>query len=259
MATPADWTELAERFRALPTPHDLHSIRLGGSWRAKRLGELVIEAVQSDGDVEQSAEEAARLGTLAFRVASAVLTKTPPTVPNVGGGPQNPQQRAALHARYCALAAEAAVLAGVATKHDTDAAAVSAWLDLLDWGPFHRGDYGEGNGFIGNLAEASAVLCEELRSKRRRQEEDPPSGKPSDLVPLSGARTYSNRASWLATELRARNLTIAELSARGGAPDRKTLQKILQGAYVRGAILDKLADALSFKGKSVARVEIPDD
>jgi len=117
------------------------------------------------GDIETSAERVAASARMAFTVAGAVL-ESPQGVWIISGGPPERQLSTSLHTQFRALAMEAAVLAGVAPSGSDGGLAVSAWLDLLDEGPFSQ-EYGEGRGIIENLPEASAVLCGELRARDR--------------------------------------------------------------------------------------------
>jgi hypothetical protein len=67
---------------------------------------------------------------------------------------------------------------------------------------------------------------------------------------------HGSRASWLQERLRERGWGSADASAFGG-PDRKTIEKILDGKIVRNDILEKLATALSQKVSEVKVIEIP--
>jgi hypothetical protein len=58
---------------------------------------------------------------------------------------------------------------------------------------------------------------------------------------------FPGRAKWLDDYLREHHLTPAALRKRG-APDRKTLKKILRGKKVTDGVLEKLAASLSRKG-----------
>lgn len=72
------------------------------------------------------------------------------------------------------------------------------------------------------------------------------------------AERYPNRAKWLDAQLVQRAWSKNDLAQYGG-PDRKTVQKILDGEPVREDMLEKLADALSQKFGKVSVTEIPRD
>jgi len=69
---------------------------------------------------------------------------------------------------------------------------------------------------------------------------------------------FPNRASWLAERLYERSWNKHDVWRRSG-PDHKTIQKILDGERVREDVLEKLAKALSQKGRTVEVTEIPRD
>lgn len=84
------------------------------------------------------------------------------------------------------------------------------------------------------------------------------SGNGKDLVPQ-----FPNRAAWLKDRLRERSWNKNDLSRHGG-PDRKTVQKILNGQQIREEGLEKVATALSKAHASkklpqVALLDIPQD
>jgi DNA-binding Xre family transcriptional regulator len=74
---------------------------------------------------------------------------------------------------------------------------------------------------------------------------------------------FPNRASWLKDRLHERAWNKNDLSRRGG-PDRKTVQKMLDGQKIREDVLEKVATALSKaptskKLPNVTLVDIPQD
>jgi len=71
-------------------------------------------------------------------------------------------------------------------------------------------------------------------------------------------RPYPNRAAWLRERLKERAWNKNDIRRFGG-PDRRTIQRVLDGLRVREDGLEQLAVALSKKGGKVAVVEIPSD
>jgi hypothetical protein len=69
---------------------------------------------------------------------------------------------------------------------------------------------------------------------------------------------FPNRATWLADQLRERSWNKHDPSRQSG-PDHKTVQKILDGEFVRVDVLEKIADALSKNKGRVTVDDIPDD
>jgi hypothetical protein len=98
----------------------------------------------------------------------------------------------------------------------------------------------------------------------------PPSGDESDRTDAGPAGSETNvkavgtipqfpkRASWLKDRLRERSWNKHDLSRHGG-PDRKTVQKILNGFSVREDVLQKVADGLSKQKGKVTVLDIPHD
>jgi hypothetical protein len=67
---------------------------------------------------------------------------------------------------------------------------------------------------------------------------------------------FPTRALWLADRLRERSWNKNDVASHNG-PDRKTVQKILDGYAVREDVLEKLANALSQKRSTVEVLDIP--
>jgi hypothetical protein len=74
--------------------------------------------------------------------------------------------------------------------------------------------------------------------------------------PRSGA--YPNRAAWLKVRLGERAWNKNDVRRFGG-PDRRTVQRILDGVKVREDGLELLASALSKKGQKITPSDIPSD
>jgi hypothetical protein len=70
-------------------------------------------------------------------------------------------------------------------------------------------------------------------------------------------KRFPRRAKWIEEQMRIRGWSPQVLSENKG-PDRKTIRRIQQGLPVRPMTLDRLADALSEKGK-VTCAGIPSD
>ena len=68
----------------------------------------------------------------------------------------------------------------------------------------------------------------------------------------------SRLASWLATELEERDMTVNRLHKLADL-DRKTIKKVLDGKSVRQSHLRKLASGLSHEGRQVSASDIPTD
>ena len=70
----------------------------------------------------------------------------------------------------------------------------------------------------------------------------------TDVVPLGDNQMHEprfpDRAAWLNERLRERSWNKHDVSRQGG-PDRKTVQKILDGEHVREDVLERVAAALS--------------
>lgn len=79
-----------------------------------------------------------------------------------------------------------------------------------------------------------------------------------DLTPEFRAIGYPNRARWLSQRLLERGWSTSDPYAHRG-PDRKTLQRILQGYSVRNTVLERLASALSMAFGTVNVLDIPQD
>jgi len=90
------------------------------------------------------------------------------------------------------------------------------------------------------------VTTAETASVEQRRAAEPP----------KGAR-LSRRATWLRDALDSRRWTVRELERQGG-PAAKTIKRILAGQSVRENALEKLAQALSMKGR-VRVSDIPAD
>ena len=75
---------------------------------------------------------------------------------------------------------------------------------------------------------------------------------PSRTVKYSPA--FPNRASWLKIRLHERSWNKHDIARQGG-PDRKTVQKILDGQFVREDGLEKLVNALN-KKRNVPKVDL---
>jgi hypothetical protein len=72
---------------------------------------------------------------------------------------------------------------------------------------------------------------------------------------------FPKRAAWLDERLRER-IWDKNVPRRFGGPDRKTIQKILDGRFVQQPVLGKLIVALNkkkIKGKTIEILEIPND
>jgi hypothetical protein len=125
-------------------------------------------------------------------------------------------------------------------------------------------------GTIVRVCEASADYCREMEGRaleaevREKQRiaagaDDTNSSEITPVVAESAGRQirrhpevgqtkdedrFPDRAAWLKERLRERSWNKHDVSRQGG-PDRKTVQKILDGRHVREDVLEKLAKALS--------------
>ena len=114
-------------------------------------------------------------------------------------------------------------------------------------------------GTISNIAQKSAALCYKIdASPETHAVPIPVAPRPS--VARSG-QAHPNRAAWMAARLKERGWDQNSLYPCGG-PDRKTVQKILNGKYVRAEVLKRVVDALNHQkknGVTVTLVDIPSD
>jgi len=111
--------------------------------------------------------------------------------------------------------------------------------------------------------------CEALRqqeeAEREQGAEREAAGNGVGVVEPPAAREnkrqYPRRAEWLRRELAARRWTVADVLRKNGAPDRKTINKILAGKPVREDALARLAAALSESSRApkVSLADIPND
>jgi lambda repressor-like predicted transcriptional regulator len=72
--------------------------------------------------------------------------------------------------------------------------------------------------------------------------------KPRDAEATEQAR---KRAKWLDARMKERRMSVADINGEGG-PDRKTIQKVLNGEPVGAHVIEKIAKALG-----VPREEVP--
>jgi hypothetical protein len=68
---------------------------------------------------------------------------------------------------------------------------------------------------------------------------------------------YPNRATWMAARLKERGWDKNSLYPCGG-PDRKTVQKILDGKYVRAEVFKRVIDALNHQKKNGITITLTD-
>ena len=83
-----------------------------------------------------------------------------------------------------------------------------------------------------------------------------------EVPPVAGSkRKDPNRAAWMAVQLKERGWDKNSLYPCGG-PDRKTVQKILDGKYVRAEVFRRVVDALNHQKKNgvpLGLLDIPSD
>jgi hypothetical protein len=102
---------------------------------------------------------------------------------------------------------------------------------------------------IQRVCEASADFCRQLEREALEAEfleKEPAKITKGDSpkVPRTELPEFPDRAAWLRLRLRERGWNKHDVSRKGG-PDRKSVQKILDGRRVREDLLDKVAQALS--------------
>jgi hypothetical protein len=121
--------------------------------------------------------------------------------------------------------------------------------------------FGRGSTRMPHLLLASEEFFTELETRALEKSEKAPVA-PRPTTPKgrpSQGEEFLNRAKWLADRLRERGWDKNDLSRQRG-PDRKTVQKILDGLPVREDVLEKVAVALASKcGGQVELIEIPND
>jgi len=127
-------------------------------------------------------------------------------------------------------------------------------------------------GKIPDACQDSATRCLELAMTEAKAEQIPKpfelpqrQRQPVDIATIRSARsrharksepTFPKRAKWLREKLRERSWDKNDLRSWGG-PDRKTIQKILDGFPVRQDVLERLAQAFSRKDSKPGVLEIP--
>jgi hypothetical protein len=101
-------------------------------------------------------------------------------------------------------------------------------------------------------------VCDIRQAEQEARETDNTSTAPATPHRAAAANQFPKRAQWLRQALEARKWTVQDFERFGG-PNAKTSRKVLAGADVRETVLEKIAQGLSVKGKSVTRSNIPDD
>lgn len=254
METSPFWREREARFKELATADgasDLHATRADVDLPAlldtlSELTHAAISAAINDPVVDLAsvygfARTTARAGRMRLDGEQADRWI-------VSGGPDDPLARARLQHDFRAEALVAAVGADEADATTTDQAALEAWFDLIvrtNSPHFRLG------GVLEHLPQASADACVTLASQVYRNECAKPR-KAMSPEQTTQQTQFLNRAAWLATKMET-GFTAYRIRADEG-PDKKTINRILEGKGVQSATLDKLAKALK-----VSRQDIPDN
>lgn len=124
-------------------------------------------------------------------------------------------------------------------------------------------------GKIPDVCRDSAARCMELAmyettAERTSQSFERPPVRVATIRGTGGGQsrksepTFLGRASWLADRLRERSWNKNDCGRFGG-PDRKTIQKILDGFPIREDVLEKLAKSLSKQYSKLGVLNIPQD
>jgi len=135
-----------------------------------------------------------------------------------------------------------------------------SWQDKDDPSVQHQ----SWGGCVMHACIAAANLCNALEVEsfeRERSESRNPQSLDAPLVSHEHQTAFSQRAAWLRARLKERGWDHNSLWPNGG-PDRKTVQKIIDGKYVRAEVLPRLVNALNHKkinGITVSLIDIPSD
>jgi hypothetical protein len=110
-------------------------------------------------------------------------------------------------------------------------------------------------GTISHIAKQCAELC--YRIDASSEAHGAPITAALPLFIVKPKNPFPNRAVWMATRLKERGWDKNSLYPCGG-PDRKTVQKILDGRYVRAEIFKRLVDALNHEKKNGVTLTVSD-
>jgi hypothetical protein len=123
-------------------------------------------------------------------------------------------------------------------------------------------DTGSGEAASSRPGSADILSASSKPASSTRKAEHPGPGLAEAASTLGDAvgrqPEFHKRAEWLRVRLRERSWDKNDLASHGG-PDRKTVQKILEGYSVREDVLEKLATALSKKYGKLTVLDIPLD
>jgi len=106
--------------------------------------------------------------------------------------------------------------------------------------------------------EEWANIQNELKDAISRASSSSPQLTPEKDISEKLSIAFPKRAAWLKQRLQERAWNKNDV-ARFGGPDRRTVQRILDGFRVREDGLEQLAHALSKKGRKVEPADIPSD
>jgi len=263
MATPSDWADVIQQFRALPAQCSrFHLMHSGSYFDASQKYADIAHKIRN-GEIifpdQAAADEMAKRHERVAESYRQAAVDAPSGAWHLSLGLTEGEERklpSGIKARVLAYTKRAAVLAGLAGEDSSEIDALSAWADRLKSGVFAR----FGGSVIDNLPEASALLGEEMLTRAQAEYAREEQARrvverlrlDSERLELDRARSErrgvettqpSTRASWLQFQMDSVPVTLNWLAQHGG-PDNKSIGKVLRGEPVEQMVLQKLAKAL---------------